>query len=139
MLALAQVLEHGIPSHDTFGRVFAALNPRALSTIDAISAGYGVSKNHLRKVVHDLSRHGFIETVQGRNGGIRLSKPAEEIPVGTVLRKMEQDMCLVECFDPPTNTCRIVGACALRSMLHDSLAAFLANLAALEAPAEKAS
>lgn len=108
--------------------IFAALNARALSTIDAISAGYGISKNHLRKVVHDLSRHGFIETVQGRNGGIRLSKPAEEIRVGTVLRQMEQDMCLVECFDPPTNTCRIVGACALRSMLHDSLAAFLANL-----------
>lgn len=108
--------------------IFAGVNADGLCTIDAIADGYRISKNHLRKVVHDLSRHGFIETLQGRKGGIRLSRPPEQINLGAVVRNMEQDLRLVECFDAAPSSCRIQGACALRSVLHDGLNAFLAVL-----------
>ena len=105
--------------------IFAGANRGAISTIDAIAAGYGISKNHLRKVVHDLSRHGFIETLQGRKGGIRLGRPPESISIGTVVRAMEQDRGIFACFDPTAPYCRIQPACALRSVFDDALAAFL--------------
>jgi Rrf2 family nitric oxide-sensitive transcriptional repressor len=108
--------------------IFVGVNRDAISTIDAITEGYGISKNHLRKVVHDLSRHGFIETHQGRKGGIRLGQPPESIKVGAVVRAMEQDRGIVECFDPTAPYCRIQPACALRSILDDALNSFLQTL-----------
>lgn len=105
--------------------IFAGANRGKISTIEAIAAGYGVSKNHLRKVVHDLSRHGFIETLQGRGGGIRLGKSPESIGIGSVIRAMEQDRGIVECFDPTAPYCRIQPACVLPSVFDDALAAFM--------------
>ena len=108
--------------------IFVGANRDAISTIDAVAAGYGISKNHLRKVVHDLSRHGFLETHRGRKGGIRLGRPPESISVGAVVRAMEQDRGIAECFDPTAPYCRIQPACALRSLLEDALESFLQTL-----------
>ena len=75
-----------------------AIHTDALVTIHEIAERYGISKNHLMKVAHGLGRAGFIETLRGRSGGLRLAKPAEDIPVGAVARQTERASALVECF-----------------------------------------
>ena len=97
--------------------------PRRLVTIQEIAQGYGISENHLMKVVHGLAQHGFIETVRGRGGGFRLARPATEITVGAVIRAVEDDFALVECFSTD-NTCRITPVCRLRGALQQALGAY---------------
>lgn len=97
--------------------------PQRLATIQEIAQAYRISENHLMKVVHGLARHGFVETVRGRGGGMRLAMPLERITIGTVLRAVEDDFALVECFRPD-NTCRITDFCRLRLALHQALNAY---------------
>lgn len=108
--------------------IFVGLKGSELSTIPEISKSYDISRNHLMKVVHQLGRYGFLETVQGRGGGIRLAKPAEEIELGDVVRCTEEHFHLVPCFREATEVCTIEEACALRKALKAALAAFLAVL-----------
>jgi Rrf2 family nitric oxide-sensitive transcriptional repressor len=77
--------------------------------------------------VHQLGVAGEIETVRGRNGGLRLKKSPEEINLGAVVRRTEPDLALVPCFDAP-GACVIGEACVLQHALHAALAAFLAVL-----------
>jgi Rrf2 family transcriptional regulator, nitric oxide-sensitive transcriptional repressor len=103
--------------------MYAGSMPRRLVTIQEIAEAYGISENHLMKVVHGLAQQGFIETVRGRGGGIRLSRPATEITVGSVIRAVEDDFALVECFRTD-NTCRITPVCRLRGALQQALGAY---------------
>ena len=80
------------------------------------------------KVAHELGRAGFVETVRGRGGGLRLKRAADRIVVGEVVRATEDDFRLVECFDPARNSCRITGPCRLRGVLREALEAYLAVL-----------
>ena len=108
-----------------------------LATIREIAGSYGISENHLMKVVHRLGLNGYITTVRGRQGGMRLAPtPASSsqigaarspaaINIGEVVRRCEDDMRIVECFDPVTNTCPIAGVCALPAVLDEALTAFL--------------
>lgn len=106
-------------------RTLICLAVKGPSTIADISGLYGISEAHLTKVVHRLGQAGDIETLRGRNGGLRLAKPPERINVGDVVRRTE-DMVLVPCFqDGP---CLISPACVLRDMLREALAAFLGVL-----------
>lgn len=91
-----------------------------LSPISAISRAYGISQNHLMKVVNDLVNAGYLESVRGRFGGIRLARPAAEINVGAVVRHTEEGFDLVEC-----GSCVIAPACGLTSALAEALAAFM--------------
>lgn len=99
-----------------------------LSTIQEISDAYQISKNHLMKVTFELGKAGYIETVRGRGGGIRLADLPQNINVGTVVRKMEDDFHLVECFDSEHNRCPITPVCGLRGVLGKALEAYLAVL-----------
>ena len=99
-----------------------------LSTIQEISDAYSISKNHLMKVTFELGKAGFIHTVRGRGGGIRLADLPENINIGKVVRKMEDDFHLVECFDPEHNRCPIAPICGLRGVLGQALQAYLAVL-----------
>jgi len=99
-----------------------------LTTIQEISDAYHISKNHLMKVTFELGKAGFIETVRGRGGGIRLADRPENINVGAVVRQMEEDFHLVECFNPEGNTCPISPICGLRGVLGKALNAYLAVL-----------
>ena len=103
--------------------MYAGAMPRRLVTIQEIAQAYGISENHLMKVVHGLSRLGYIETVRGRGGGIRLARPAADITVGSVIRAMEDDFALVECFRT-NNTCPITPVCRLRRALQQALDAY---------------
>lgn len=103
--------------------MYVSAVPQRLVTIQEIAQGYGISENHLMKVVHGLAQHGFIETVRGRGGGLRLARPASDITVGAVVRAVEDDFALVECFRTD-NTCRITPVCRLRGALQDALGAY---------------
>lgn len=91
-----------------------------LSPISEISRAYAISQNHLMKVVNDLVNAGYLESVRGRFGGIRLARPATEINVGAVVRHTEEGFDLVEC-----GSCVIAPACGLTGALGEALAAFM--------------
>lgn len=95
-----------------------------LSTVQEVSDSYGISKSHLTKVVHELGKLGLIETVRGRGGGFRLNMAPKDINVGDVVRKMEDDFHLVECFNCATNKCVITPVCKLKDVLHEALNAY---------------
>ena len=108
--------------------MYAAVRHGELVTIQEVATAYGISKNHLMKVAFELGRDGYLETVRGRNGGLRLARDPKEIGLGDVLRRTEQDFTMVECFDPKTNTCVISGPCRLQRVLARALQAYLAVL-----------
>lgn len=97
-------------------------------TIEEVATAYGISRNHLMKVAHRLGKAGFVETMRGRGGGLRLARPAAEICVGAVVRATEEDFALVECFPPLQKDCVIWPACTLRHVLAEALAAYFAVL-----------
>ncbi|MBD3640919.1 MAG: Rrf2 family transcriptional regulator [Marinobacter sp.] len=95
-----------------------------LATIQEIADSYDISKNHLMKVVHQLNKKGYIETIRGKKGGMRLHMAPEEINIGILVRETEQDLSIVECFSSK-NACKITPVCGLKSMFNEALNAFL--------------
>jgi Rrf2 family transcriptional regulator, nitric oxide-sensitive transcriptional repressor len=104
-----------------------ALNNGKLTTINDIAESFGISKHHLMKVVNDLSQKGYLDTIRGRNGGIRLKRKPRDINVGQVVRDTEDRLDVIECLSQ-TGYCRIERACVLRTALRDATEAFLAVL-----------
>ena len=107
--------------------IYLASNEHRLATIQEIAERFQVSRSHLMKVVNQLIRNGFVEGLRGKGGGLRLARPASEIPIGDVVRKMETDLALVECFNDGSD-CLLTAGCHLKSALADALAAFLNSL-----------
>lgn len=105
-----------------------ALAPGRLVTISEVAEAYAISRNHLVKVAHELGKQGFVETLRGRGGGLRLARPPEDISIGHVVRVMEEDFRIVECFDQATNSCCIAPACRLKHLLREALEAWIAVL-----------
>ncbi|WP_082232007.1 Rrf2 family transcriptional regulator [Halobacillus massiliensis] len=106
--------------------IYTATKPeKELSSKKEISDVFHISENHLGKIVHQLNRFGYIETIRGRSGGIKLAKDPAEINIGHVVRAMEDDFYLLECFNSKDNYCVITPACKLKGLLHDALEAFL--------------
>ncbi|HEX5514185.1 MAG TPA: Rrf2 family transcriptional regulator [Gammaproteobacteria bacterium] len=103
--------------------IYLGVKGEGLSTIQEIADSYGISKNHLMKVVHDLQLRGYIDTIRGKNGGLRLRLPPEEISIGRLVRETEEDKALVECFGPD-NTCVITPFCDLKHVLAEAQEAF---------------
>lgn len=108
--------------------IYLGAHPEHLVRTQDISDAYGISKHHLVRVVQTLGHHGYVSVHPGRSGGITLAKPPAEIRLGRVVRDAEPNLKLVECFDPVTNTCPIVPACALKGMLSEALESFLTAL-----------
>lgn len=106
----------------------AAKDPE-LVTISQAAQSYGIARNHLTKIANELVRGGYLHAVRGRNGGLRLAKPAQTINVSDVVRFCESSMPLVECFDRINNKCVITPACTLKSILYAAESAFYAVLA----------
>ncbi|OYQ33822.1 Rrf2 family transcriptional regulator [Niveispirillum lacus] len=107
--------------------LYLGMKREGLSTIPEIAARYGISENHLTKIVHELGQLGHVRTVRGRNGGLALGRPAAEINLGALVRQLENDLSLVECFEVGNN-CPITGDCRLQKVLGKALAAFLGVL-----------
>lgn len=105
--------------------IYLALNTDRRPTIAEIAGRYAISKAHLMKVVHQLGLKGYVETLRGKSGGLRLARPAGQITVGEVVRGMEPDMALVSCFADAAPACVIAPACRLKGKLNQARAAFL--------------
>jgi Rrf2 family transcriptional regulator, nitric oxide-sensitive transcriptional repressor len=107
--------------------MYLAVEPGRDATIAEIALAYRISEAHLMKVTHQLGVSGEVETRRGRNGGIRLARPAASVNLGAVVRRTEADLDLVPCFETD-QACAIGGICTLKSVLAEALEAFLAVL-----------
>jgi Rrf2 family transcriptional regulator, nitric oxide-sensitive transcriptional repressor len=103
------------------------LNDGKLTTINDVAQSFGISKSHLMKVVNDLSQKGYLDTVRGRNGGIRLVGEPRHINIGQVVRDTEDQLDVVSCLGRK-GYCPIQRICVLRGALRDATEAFLAVL-----------
>jgi len=105
--------------------LYLGLNTRRVATITDIAESYGISRNHLVKVVHNLAAEGFIKSVRGRGGGLALALSPDKINIANVVRHTEVTFDLVECFDLKSNTCPIAAACFLKRALYEAQQAFM--------------
>jgi len=104
--------------------MYLALRNGESVTIQEMSERFAVSRNHMVKISHHLTKAGLIESIRGRNGGVRLAKPAADINVEAALHATEDNFDLVECFNPAHNNCVIAGSCKLSGVLDTARAAF---------------
>lgn len=105
--------------------IYLGMNRERLATVQEIAQLHNISKNHLTKVVHQLGVNGLVETVRGRNGGLRLARAPSDINVGAVVRQTEPDFFIAECFDPARRGCVLSGSCALQRKLAQAMHAFM--------------
>lgn len=102
----------------------ASLPTGQMTNITEVTETYGVSRNHMVKIINQLSREGYVAAVRGKNGGIRLGKPAQEIRIGDVVRSLEP-LALVNCS---SEFCHITSACRLKMALSKAVQSFLMEL-----------
>lgn len=107
--------------------MYLGMRPERLCTIAEIATAHGVSEPHLMKITHRLAQTGWIETIRGKNGGMRLARPPHEIRLGDVVRDMENDLAVVACLGGATD-CMLTGQCALTGIMQGALDRFLAHL-----------
>lgn len=108
--------------------LYLALDPEHIPTVGEVARKMKMSEDHLLKVVQRLSQLGYVKTIRGRNGGMRLARAAETIVVGEVVRRTEDNLSLVPCFESDHDGCPIASACGLAPMLDEALRAFLTSL-----------
>lgn len=109
--------------------MYCAANSERLSRVPEIAGAYSVSELFLFKILQPLVEHGLVETVRGRNGGVRLGRPADEITLLDVVRVTEENFAMAECFESDDSECPLVDSCALNEALRKALGAFFEVLA----------
>jgi len=106
--------------------IYLSLNKsEQLVTINEISEHFKIVKNHLTKVVNHLAQKGYVETVRGKNGGIRLAKKPAEIKLGDVVQAMEMNLEVIDCTKP---LCPLINNCKLKRVLNEAKQSFLTTL-----------
>ena len=105
----------------------ASAPERAFSTA-TLADEFGLSRNHLSKIIQRLSRGGIVQTRRGGGGGASLARSPQDIRLGDLVRLLEEDQPLVECFQPDTNTCSLDGRCRLKARLRSAETMFLRDL-----------
>lgn len=107
--------------------IYLAVSGNELSTIREIAESYDISKNHLMKIVQELNIKGYVLAVRGKNGGIKLNMQPSEINIGKLVREMEDDTKLLECFGA-NNQCVVTPACQLKQMFAKAQESFYLTL-----------
>ncbi len=108
--------------------IYLAVHSGERVTIQAIADAYSISKNHLMKIVQQLAREGLVDATRGRSGGLRLAGDPTQIRLGDVVRRVESNFDIVECFNRNTNQCVITPACRLKEVFAEAKEAFIAVL-----------
>ena len=106
----------------------AALRAPALTTVGDVAQSFDLSATHLNKVAQTLAAHGYLQTVRGRSGGLRLAREPQSIRLGDVATATEPDFQLASCMSPGGGNCPIYDPCLLRGALHAAASAFIAEL-----------
>jgi Rrf2 family transcriptional regulator, nitric oxide-sensitive transcriptional repressor len=107
--------------------IYVAVAGGKLITINDIAETFDISKQHLMKIVNDLSHKGYLDTVRGHGGGMRLRRQPRDINIGQVVRETEERLCVIGCLER-RGYCRMQRVCVLRGVLHDATQTFLAVL-----------
>lgn len=107
--------------------IYLAQHRARLCTIAEVASAYKISQTHLMKITHQLALAGWLETTRGKGGGIRLAKAPQDIRLGDVVRTMEPDFFIVECF-ATGNSCTLSGSCALTGVMDGALCRFMEHL-----------
>lgn len=107
--------------------MYISERPERLCTIAEVAGAHRISKAHLSKITHRLGQAGWVETVRGKGGGMRLARAPGDINLGAVVRRFEPDFDLVECFAAGSR-CPLTKGCRLTGLLNTSLQAFVAHL-----------
>jgi Rrf2 family nitric oxide-sensitive transcriptional repressor len=108
--------------------MFCAIHPGQIVRIEDIANAFGISKAHLLKSARQMGQLGYLKTIRGRSGGVQLGMAAERISIGEVVRALEGNSEVVECFNPATNTCPLIGECKMTALFHRGLEAFFSEL-----------
>jgi Rrf2 family nitric oxide-sensitive transcriptional repressor len=108
--------------------IYLGTHGKQRAAVGEIALAYGISKNHLLKVIVFLADEGYVVTARGKGGGVRLKLDPERIRIGEVVRKSEAESVLVECFSRGDSECRIERSCLLRGVFQKALQAFYAVL-----------
>lgn len=108
--------------------MYCALHPGQMVRIEDVAVAFGISKAHLLKSARHLGQLGYLQTTRGRSGGVQLGMAPERISVGAVVRALEGDSELAECFNSQTNTCPLAGECKLTGLFARGLEAFFREL-----------
>ncbi|MGH1356677.1 MAG: RrF2 family transcriptional regulator [Thalassovita sp.] len=108
--------------------MFCAVNDGHLVRTSDIAKRCNASTNHVARVVQQLQAEGYLETLRGRTGGMRLARHADRISIGAIFRLFETDIPFAECFDEERNTCPLAMTCRLRSYVKRALEAFYHEL-----------
>jgi len=108
--------------------MYCAANDGKLSRVPEIARAYGVSELFLFKILQPLVENGLVETVRGRNGGVRLGRAAKDISLFDVVRVTEENFAMAECFENDATECPLVDSCGLNSALREALNAFFGVL-----------
>lgn len=105
-----------------------AATPGDTLTTEAIAAELAISRHHLTKILQDLAAAGYVATTRGPHGGVKLAKPPARIRIGEIVRLLERDQAMVECFRADGGQCLLTPGCRLKSMLAGAGQRFLAEL-----------
>ena len=108
--------------------IYLGAQQSMLATISEVAEKYGISKSHLTKVVHQLANRGYIQTTRGKGGGMRLARLPQLINIGDVVRDMEENINLVECFNAKNQNCPLLPTCILKSVLLEARKNFFDTL-----------
>ena len=108
--------------------MYCALHPGQIIRIEDIARAFGISKAHLLKSARQMGQLGYLRTIRGRSGGVQLGMAAEQIIIGEVVRALEGASEVVECLNPATNTCPLIGECKLTGLFRQGLEAFFSEL-----------
>jgi Rrf2 family nitric oxide-sensitive transcriptional repressor len=108
--------------------IYLAAKRDTRATVDEVAVAYGISRDHVAKVAHRLGLEGYVATVRGRGGGLRLARAPKEINIGALVRQVETDIALVPCMAPVNAPCRIGRCCVLRQAMQRARDAFLDTL-----------
>ena len=95
-----------------------------LSRVSAIASFYDLSEQFLMKILQTLTKAGLVESVRGRNGGLKLAKESKDIGLGEIVRATEDNFALAECFEAGETVCPLVSSCGLNQALGEALGAF---------------
>ncbi|MCP5426386.1 MAG: Rrf2 family transcriptional regulator [Gammaproteobacteria bacterium] len=106
----------------------AALRHPNRVTVDEVADTYGISRHHLVKIVHNLGRHGYLETHRGVGGGFTLGRRPDEIRLGEIVRFGEGIDTVIDCYDAENRACKLFPACRLKGVLDEAAAAFFSVL-----------
>ena len=107
--------------------MYVAQQPDRLCTIAEVAKAYDISEAHLMKITHQLALNGWLETVRGRGGGMRLGAAPAEINLGAVVRSIEPDFYLVDCLTQEAD-CSLTGRCKLTGIMSGALQSLMQYL-----------